>query len=278
MSSLHAQRKAQLREAYALIKAERRAEAYELIAPILAQQPDYIDAWWLAAHAAPTLRAAILACQKVLALKPDHTPAKLMLEELQRRAAIEGQLRASQQARRPTVQRVKPRKTFQKLLLVAALLMLPIAILLSVVVVTGETLGLPIGQLFSFEQNLPTLSIIAVDDTNAFGSPSRVMRFGTLPIGATHSYRFNVPRANTVLWLEVNFIVFRTQKVPQEAIRLRLPSGAVQPPRDTIEAPNTLTFYLPYPGIYTLELVGTPEAKSFYMIGLFLLDLSMDMN
>jgi hypothetical protein len=276
MSSLRAQHKAQLREAYALIKAERRAEAYELIAPILVQQPDYTDAWWLAAHSAPTLRAAMLACQKVLALKPDHAPAKLMLEELRRRAAVEEQLKASEQPRRPKLQSAKPRKTLQKVLLVAALLVLPIAILLGIVVFTGETFGLPIGQFFSFEQNLPPLSLIAADESGSFGRPSPMIRVGTLPVGAKHSYRFNAPRANIILQLEVNFLLFRTDKMPREAIQLRLPSGFVQPPRDSIEAPNAISFFLPYPGIYTLELIGTPETKSFYMIGLFLFDLSMD--
>jgi hypothetical protein len=276
MSSLCAQHKAQLRKAYALIKADRRAEAYELIAPILAQQPDYTDAWWLAAHSAPTLRAAVLACQKVLALKPDHAPAKLMLEELHRRATVEERARMSEQPRRPKLQSAKPRKTLQKVLLFAALTALPIAIFLGTVVFTGETFGLPIGQLFSFEQTLPTLSLIAAGGSGSFGRPSPTIRIGTLPVGAKHSYRFNAPRANVILQLEVNFLLFRTDKIPREAIQLRLPSGFVQPPSDSFGTPNALSFFLPYPGIYTLELIGTPETKSFYMLGLFLLDLSMD--
>ncbi|MBO9309209.1 MAG: hypothetical protein J7551_05440 [Chloroflexi bacterium] len=276
MSSLRAQYKVQLKEAYALIKAERRAEAYELIAPILAQQPDYVDAWWLAAHSAPTLRAAMLACQKVLALKPDHAPAKLMLEELSRRATIEERARMLEQPRRPKLQSAKPSKALQKVLLVAALAALPIAIFLGAVVFTGETFGLPIGQLFSFEQDLPALPLIAADESGGLGRPSPTIRAGTLPVGAKHSYRFNAPRANIILQLEVHFLLFRTDKIPREAVRLRLPSGFVQPPRDSAGAPNSISFFLPYPGIYTLELIGTPKTKSFYVMGLFLFDLSID--
>ncbi|PJF37177.1 MAG: hypothetical protein CUN49_01575 [Candidatus Thermofonsia Clade 1 bacterium] len=271
---LRAQHKAQLREAYALIKAERCAEAYELIAPVLVQQPDYMDAWWLAAHAAPNLRLAMAACQKVLALKPDHAQAQLMLEELRRRAAIEAHLGSQEKLRRRTAQpRARPRRTLFWILLIAALIVFPVAALSILAVTTGETLGLPIGQFFSFEQDVPFVALIAANDSGSFGTPSKVVRVGTLPIGARHAYRFNVPRGNTMLWLEVDFRLTSSDQPPYDAIRLLLPTGALQPPRDSVEAPKTITYYLPFPGVYTLELIGKPSAKSFYRISFVLLDI-----
>lgn len=268
--SLRVQHKAQLREAYALIKAERRAEAYELIAPILVQQPSYVDAWWLAAHSAPTLNAAIAACEKVLALKPDHVPAKLMIEELRRRMAVESHLSADQRPRRLAPTRPKPRRTLRRLLVIGVLIALFFALSAVTVAVTGETFGLPIAQFFNLDQLLPDLPHLASDED--IFTQTRAMRTGTLPIGAVHRYRLNVHRANTVLWVNANFWTSGTIQ-PHENIRLRLPSGALTPPRDSKSLlPNTITFFLPMRGTYTLEIVGTPKAKSFYTLFMAFVD------
>jgi hypothetical protein len=268
--SLRAQHKAQLREAYALIKADRRAEAYELIAPILVQQPNYIDAWWLAAHSAPTLSAAIAACQKVLALKPDHVPAQLMIEELRRRMAVEQHLSADQRPRRVALTRPRPRRFVRRLLVIGVLITLFLALSAVTVAITGETFGLPIAQFFSFEQNLPDLPHLVSDEDIL--TQTRAMRTGTLPIGAVHRYRLNVHRPNIILWINANFWTAGVIQ-PRENIRLRLPSGALTPPRDSQNLlPNTITFFLPVQGTYTLELVGTPKAKSFYTLFLAFVD------
>ncbi|MCS6871745.1 MAG: hypothetical protein RML95_03040 [Anaerolineae bacterium] len=269
--SLRVQHKAQLKEAYALIKADRRAEAYELIAPILVQQPDYVDAWWLAAHAAPTLSLAIAACQKVLSLKPDHAPAQLMLEELRRRLAIEQHLSAEEKPRRFAPARPRPNRLLYRFLIATALIALLFAVLSGVVVFTGNTFGLPVAHFFNLEQTLPPLPPFSSIET-LNGKP-KLTRTATLPIGAKHRYRFDVPRPNTVLWLELTFRL--SDSVPlRETVRLLLPSGFVALPRDTAELPNTLTFFLPLQGTYTLEIVGTPNAKSFYTLSLALIDPS----
>lgn len=267
--SLRAQHKAQLKEAYALIKAERRAEAYELIAPVLAQQPDYVDAWWLAAHAAPNLRAAVAACQKVLTLKPDHRPARLMLDELGRRLAVEQHLSTEERPRRLAPKHTTSNRAVYWLLIAGALTALLIAAISSAIVLTGETFGLPVAHLFNFEQSLPPLPVFT--SAESLYTQPRVTRTGTLPSGARHLYHFNVPRSNTVLWLEITFRF--TESAPlRETVRLLLPSGIATPPRSRAEAPNTLTFFLPVDGVYTLELIGTPNAKSFYTLSLALID------
>ncbi len=268
--SLRAQHKAQLKEAYALIKAERRAEAYELIAPVLVQQPDYVDAWWLAAHAAPNLRVAVAACQRVLALKPDHQPARLMLDELRRRMAIEQHLAAEGRLRRPKAQSAKSSRLLSRLLIFGALIALVLAVVSSAVALTGETFGLPIAQLFDLEQTLPALPLAT--SLEALSSLPKMTRGGTLPVGAKHLYRFNAPRPNIVLQVEVTFRGVESAP-PRESVRLLLPNGISTPPRNIPEPPNTLSFFLPVSGVYTLELIGTPAAKSFYTLSLLLIDL-----
>ncbi|MFN7209310.1 MAG: hypothetical protein ACK4P1_02820 [Aggregatilineales bacterium] len=268
--NLRAQHKAQLKEAYALIKAERRAEAYELIAPVLVQQPDYVDAWWLAAHAAPNLRVAVTACQRVLALKPDHQPARLMLDELRRRMAVEQHLAAEERPRRPRAQSAKSSRLLSRLLILGALIALVLAVVSSAVALTGETFGLPIAQFFNSEQTLPALPLAT--SVEALSSLPKMTRNSTLPVGARHVYRFNAPRPNIVLQVEVTFRGVESAS-PRESVRLLLPNGIATPPRNVPEPPNTLSFFLPVSGVYTLELIGTPAAKSFYTLSLLLIDL-----
>jgi hypothetical protein len=260
-----AQHKAQLKEAYALIKAERRPEAYELIAPILAQQPDYTDAWWLAAHASPTLRAAAAACQKVLALQPNHPQARLMLDELRRRMAIEQHLTIEEKPRRLAPTRHKTRGAPFWVLALSALFVLIIAIGLLVMVFTGENLGLPVAALFSLDQALPPLPIFRSPEE--FGAQPKVTRSGTLLVGATHAYRFNVPRMSMVLLVDLDFVMMNDEQ-PAESVRLIAPNGQVLLPARSFETPNTFTFALPVDGNYELRLLGAPQHKSFYVLSL----------
>ncbi len=269
--SIRAQHKAQLKEAYALIKAERRPEASELIAPILAQQPDYIDAWWLAAHASPTLRAAAAACQKVLALQPNHPQARLMLDELRRRMAIEQHLTVEENPRRLAPTRRKARGLPFWVLTLSAIFILIIAIGLIFMVFTGENLGLPVADLFSLDQALPALPIFRSPEE--FGAQPKVTRNGTLLVGATHTYRFNVPRMGMVLLVELDFVLMSNEQ-PAQSARLTTPNGQVLLPIRSIESPNTFTFALPMDGNYELRLLGAPEHKSFYAMSLAIVALN----
>lgn len=69
------------------LKSGKKAEALAVLKPILAEQPDNVEAWWLVAHAAPTPDATIFACQKVLSLQPDYAPAWQTLTETQLKRA-----------------------------------------------------------------------------------------------------------------------------------------------------------------------------------------------
>jgi hypothetical protein len=73
-----------LRQAYHLIKAGDTDAARELLKPVLAAERDNVDAWWLAAHAAAHPADTRLALLQVLRLKPDHGPAQVMLDQLNR--------------------------------------------------------------------------------------------------------------------------------------------------------------------------------------------------
>ncbi|HML23659.1 MAG TPA: hypothetical protein PKD09_18530 [Aggregatilinea sp.] len=73
-----------LRRAYLLIKAGDRDGARALIMPVLASERDNIDAWWLAAHAAPTPPDVRVALDQVLRLNPEHQAARVMGARLSR--------------------------------------------------------------------------------------------------------------------------------------------------------------------------------------------------
>jgi cytochrome c-type biogenesis protein CcmH/NrfG len=81
--------RAQLNKASALIKNNQKPRAIALLKPILAQDPNNAEAWWLAAHASPTPDAAIEACRRLLALKPDSEPARRMIVEQQLKKAAD---------------------------------------------------------------------------------------------------------------------------------------------------------------------------------------------
>jgi hypothetical protein len=73
--------RAQLQNAYTLIKAGQKSQAFEMLKPLVKQQPDDAEGWWLVANTAPTPQIAAQACERVLALKPDYMPAVQMLSE-----------------------------------------------------------------------------------------------------------------------------------------------------------------------------------------------------
>lgn len=73
--------RAQIQNAYTLIKAGEKSQAFEMLKPLVKQQPDDAEGWWLIANSAPTPQIAAQACERVLALKPDYMPAVQMLSE-----------------------------------------------------------------------------------------------------------------------------------------------------------------------------------------------------
>ena len=73
--------RAQLKQAYTLIKAGQKSEAFALLKALTEQQPNDADGWWLTANAAPTPAEAIEACQRVLAINPDYPAAVKMLAD-----------------------------------------------------------------------------------------------------------------------------------------------------------------------------------------------------
>src|SRR5262245_22598226 len=73
--------RSQFKQAYSLIKSGQKPEAFEMLKPLIKQQPDDAEGWWLIANAAPTPQIAAQACERVLALKPDYTPAIQLLSQ-----------------------------------------------------------------------------------------------------------------------------------------------------------------------------------------------------
>ncbi len=72
----------QLKQAIALIKAGERKKAIQILLPILQQDNDNADAWWLLANCLSEPGDAREALENVLRLRPDHTRARQMLEKL----------------------------------------------------------------------------------------------------------------------------------------------------------------------------------------------------
>lgn len=73
----------QLKQAYDLIKAGQKPEAFAMLNSLIEQYPTSHEGWWLIANAAPTPEMAKDACQRVLAIRPDYAPAKLMMADQQ---------------------------------------------------------------------------------------------------------------------------------------------------------------------------------------------------
>jgi len=73
----------QLQTARDLIDQKQPREAYATIQAILEREPNNAEAWWLAALTASTTTESAAACQKVLAIAPDHALAQQKLTALQ---------------------------------------------------------------------------------------------------------------------------------------------------------------------------------------------------
>lgn len=74
--------RAQLQEAYQLIKSGQNDAAIAIIRPIITIEPNNADAWWLLANASTDSTEKRRALETVLRLKPDHAQAQSKLNEL----------------------------------------------------------------------------------------------------------------------------------------------------------------------------------------------------
>lgn len=90
-----------LMRAYELIEEEKLAEAEDLLKPVLEQEPDNADAWWLYAHAVSDPDTARMALSRVLKLDGTYEGAQELLVQLDDHYA--GQPAAVTQQRTPVV-------------------------------------------------------------------------------------------------------------------------------------------------------------------------------
>jgi hypothetical protein len=79
MSNINADR---LSQAFEFIEADRFDEAKALLEPILAQEPNNADAWWLYAHAVTDAAEAKRALDRLMALDPQYPGAAALASEL----------------------------------------------------------------------------------------------------------------------------------------------------------------------------------------------------
>ena len=72
-----------LEQAYALIEEDRLDEAEALLKPVLAEDPDNVDAWWLYVHAVKDVETARMGLNTVLKLDPAYPGAQDLLDSLE---------------------------------------------------------------------------------------------------------------------------------------------------------------------------------------------------
>jgi hypothetical protein len=267
-SEARVQAKAQLRQAYMLIKAGKNGEAFELITPILAQQPDNVDAWWLAANAAATPRDAVFACQKVLTLKPDHWPAQQMLAEQQGILAL-GSLTndvvndPSQPIALKRARRERVRVRMRWIILPLAGLVLLFGGFLVVVNLTGLTFGLPIGGLFNGDYELTEVNAVSLDQLKNTELMSQSV--GMLVVGAQHQYRFT-GRANALVYAIISFVALPNTSPGTDFALLDSAGNVVATSSEEIGYRGVISYTLPDSGRYTLRLIGTDKARGAYRL------------
>ncbi len=239
-----------------LSAAGQRREAYLALKPILNASPNNVEAWWLAAQTAPMRSEAVAACQRVLALQPDHAAAQIILAEHHKLLAT------TLVEKERTVRRAKPKRRVGCSIGLIALLILMVGSLLTFISVTGNTLGLPIGGQFSAKYEVGQIS------------KAPTIKAGSLVIGATHDYRF-VGIANSFALILVSFPT--TNGNPGKAIKLIDPSGQLLAIGDSRgKGTATLSTLLTQSGMYTLRLVGTSgTAQGAYVLQIALADASL---
>jgi len=251
-----AQYKTQLRQAYTLIKAGQKSDAMELIRPILAQQPDYVDAWWLAAFAAPGPRESAFACQKVLTLKPDHWPAQQMLSEQQRRLTLGSitKTEAPDPAQPIALKKVRrPRKGLRvsTVIIVVGILVAVTGGFFLAVNITGYNFGLPIGPFFNQQRDIGVPELGSLPEGNRIPG---TMIAGTLVVGSTHLYHF-FGHAQATLLAIVSF-TSPGMKPGDSVVLLDSGNRVIAAGFNAPGGITSLSVTLPADGSYTIRLTG----------------------
>jgi hypothetical protein len=275
-----------LRQAYHLVKSGDKDAARELLKSLLVEDRDNIDAWWLAAHAAATPQDTRLALCRVLELKPDHQPARLMLDKLNREHPIEAD-RLPDAVLTPPKRRRTPaqrsRKWGWKVVMVLGLLSFSfasMALISGVLGMTwfektvrnaGESIGIDMkpggrGQLGSVEsgdpanpQLIPITKVKPIDPGD--------VQVGTLNPNEAHLWTFNGKRGQEVTVL-VQFTVAGDAHYVLElwdAHNHKLADGIGSIDSGTV----TLVYPLIQTGTYSLVIMGHPNGPhGDYALGL----------
>lgn len=232
----------------------QRREAYLETKAVVTRQPGNAEAWWLAAQIAPMRSDAIAACQKVLALNPDHAPAQEMFAEQQKFMA-ESLLQKAKASQRP-----RSKRRVGCWLGLSVLFGLSLISLYMVMILTGNTFGLPIGAQFN-----------ARYDLQGIGTKPTI-KGGTLIVGATHDYRFYAG-ANSVTLILVTFPTVGGN--PGKAVKLYNANNELLAVGNTTSKGSTaLSAMLTQSGTYSLRLTGTyGAAQGAYVLQIAVADM-----
>ena len=231
-----------LLEALNLIEQKKKPEARALIQSVLDKQPDNIRAQWAMANAAHSQVDAVMALQKILVIEPDHTAARQMLMELQQQSA-----KGIAEKRKLKDARPPQRKTrWWMVFALLGIIGLTIGGGYFAINLTGNTFGLPVGQLFSAKYSLGRLG------------DKPLSKAGMIIAGATHDYQF-YGRINTHVLLLVMFPVLKSD--PTKAIKIIGPNNH---PLDvsqssTLSMPGAYDITLPTTGSFTIRITGTKD-------------------
>ncbi len=234
-----------------LIDRRQQRDAYAATRLLLDAYPTDANIWWLAAQTAPNRTESVAACQKVLALNPDHARARLKLAAHQ--SALSTSLDQKQAHIKPVRARTQKRRA-GCMLGVVALLAMAFGSFLFVITITGNSFGLPIGAQFGLREDIGAVT----------SKPT--IKIGALVIGAVHDYQFS-GSANSYIFAAVRFLL--TNSTPGSTIRLLdANQNVIAYAAPNAQAPNTATLFvqLPADGRYTLRLIGTSKlAQGVYV-------------
>jgi hypothetical protein len=103
-----------LEQAFALIENDQQLEAAALLKPVLAEEPDNVDAWWLYAHAVDDPETARMALNMVQKLDPEYPGADELLTSLESEYPVTA-LDKPAVVSEPEIRRVAPPPTLPNL-------------------------------------------------------------------------------------------------------------------------------------------------------------------
>jgi len=248
----------QLQTARDLIDQKQPREAYATIQAILEREPNNAEAWWLAALTASTTTESAAACQKVLAIAPDHALAQ------QKLTALQQTLSQSLKVKQKQIKRSKPtgKRRIGCVLALVGLAVLVFGSTLAFISLTGNNLGLPIGAQFNTQQDLGRVGL------------KPLIKVGTLVVDSTTDLYFTCG-ANSLVLIVVRFVT--TNSSPGRAVRLYDPTHQLLmiggPGTQQDHNTATLSTLLTDGGRYNLRLVGTAgSAQGAYVAQIVIAD------